>query len=195
MATDGASEQRTFTQEEVGCSDVERFVLELEFIQCLANPWYLNHLAQNKYFEDPAFLNYLKYLEYWRQPQYVQYIKHPHCLAMLNLLQNENFRKALALPQNAEEIHKQQFFHWAHHLANRAKEVAGEAAAGGAEADRGLGCTATNMAIESALAAEGNGVRPAAAVPGSLEAPAAAGGGGDGTADAAGTAVGGEQGE
>jgi hypothetical protein len=31
-----------FTEDEVGCSDQERFVMELEFIQCLANPFYLN---------------------------------------------------------------------------------------------------------------------------------------------------------
>ena len=100
---------------------------------------------------------------------------------------------ACPLLVHQEEIHTQQFFHWAHHLANRAKEVAGTEAAGGAEADRGLGCTATNMAIESALAAEVNGIRSAAAVPGSLQAAGAAAGGGGG-GDAAGTALGGEQG-
>lgn len=33
---------RVYTEDEVGCSDQERFVMELEFIQCLANPFYLN---------------------------------------------------------------------------------------------------------------------------------------------------------
>ncbi|CAG8724721.1 9934_t:CDS:2 [Cetraspora pellucida] len=37
----------------------KRFQIELEFVQCLANPWYLNNLAQRGFFQDPAFLNYL----------------------------------------------------------------------------------------------------------------------------------------
>lgn len=30
------------SQEDIGCSDEKRFLLELEFIQCLSNPHYLN---------------------------------------------------------------------------------------------------------------------------------------------------------
>ena len=30
------------SQEVIGCSDEKRFMLELEFIQCLSNPQYLN---------------------------------------------------------------------------------------------------------------------------------------------------------
>lgn len=39
-----------------------RFQVELEFVQCLGNPNYLNFLAQRGYFKDPAFVNYLAYL-------------------------------------------------------------------------------------------------------------------------------------
>ncbi|KAK3033216.1 hypothetical protein RJ639_033096 [Escallonia herrerae] len=42
----------------------QRFLLELEFVQCLANPTYIHYLAQNRYFEDEAFIGYLKYLMY-----------------------------------------------------------------------------------------------------------------------------------
>ncbi|CAG8502729.1 17576_t:CDS:2 [Dentiscutata erythropus] len=52
----------------------KRFQIELEFVQCLANPWYLNNLAQRGFFQDPAFLNYLKYLKYWQRPEYAKFV-------------------------------------------------------------------------------------------------------------------------
>mmetsp|Transcript_5426 Transcript_5426/g.16441 ORF Transcript_5426/g.16441 Transcript_5426/m.16441 type:complete len:81 (+) Transcript_5426:221-463(+) len=54
------------------CGDGERIKAELEFVQLLANPQYLNYLAQNNYFADPAFVNYLEYLRYWRRPEYAK---------------------------------------------------------------------------------------------------------------------------
>ncbi|EMP41096.1 hypothetical protein UY3_01715 [Chelonia mydas] len=72
-----------------------RFQLELEFVQCLANPNYLNFLAQRGYFKDKSFVNYLKYLLYWKEPEYAKYLKYPQCLHMLELLQYEHFRKEL----------------------------------------------------------------------------------------------------
>nr|DAD47633.1 TPA_asm: hypothetical protein HUJ06_017570 [Nelumbo nucifera] len=76
----------------------QRFLLELEFVQCLANPTYIHYLAQNRYFEDEAFIGYLKYLQYWQRPEYVKFIMYPHCLFFLELLQNSNFRNAMAHP-------------------------------------------------------------------------------------------------
>jgi hypothetical protein len=96
--------RRKCTEEDMGCSDQERGIIELEFVQCLANPHYLNcrhgrcpnspsrmslvwlmsllppslllpGLAQNKYFDDPAFVKYLDYLQYWRQPEYSKLIR------------------------------------------------------------------------------------------------------------------------
>jgi mediator of RNA polymerase II transcription subunit 31 len=52
----------------------ERFVIELEFVQSLANFGYLHSLAQRNYFEDEAFLSYLRYLRYWTRPAYVTVI-------------------------------------------------------------------------------------------------------------------------
>jgi mediator of RNA polymerase II transcription subunit 31 len=78
----------------------QRFLLELEFIQCLANPTYIHYLAQNRYFEDEAFIGYLKYLQYWQRPEYIKFIMYPHCLYFLELLQNPNFRTAMAHPAN-----------------------------------------------------------------------------------------------
>merc|ERR1712168_699228 len=73
--------------------DRQRFEVELEFVQCLSNPHYLNFLAQRGYFDDPAFVNYLDYLTYWKQPNYARFLKYPQCLMFLQLLQHDSFRK------------------------------------------------------------------------------------------------------
>ncbi|XP_061956923.1 mediator of RNA polymerase II transcription subunit 31-like, partial [Populus nigra] len=101
----------------------QRFLLELEFVQCLANPTYIHYLAQNRYFEDEAFIGYLKYLQYWQRPEYVKFIMYPHCLYFLELLQNANFRNAMAHPGNKELAHRQQFFFWKNYRNNRLKHI------------------------------------------------------------------------
>ena len=111
-------------------SDPERtrFLQELEFVCCLANPKYLSHLAQALYFDDPAFVHYLEYLQYWRRKEYASFVVYPHALHFLELLQHESFRKALKDPAVAEQIHCQQFYHW----ENRARLVKPDANANGA---------------------------------------------------------------
>ncbi|KAI8842663.1 hypothetical protein HDU78_007037 [Chytriomyces hyalinus] len=95
-----------------------RLILELEFVQCLANPKYLQFLAQQQYFNDPAFINYLKYLLYWRRPEYAKLIVYPYCLEMLEHLQHESFRNAIALEHTVQLIHQKEFFHWTHWRKN-----------------------------------------------------------------------------
>ncbi|KAF3433224.1 hypothetical protein FNV43_RR24326 [Rhamnella rubrinervis] len=101
----------------------QRFLLELEFVQCLANPTYIHYLAQNRYFEDEAFIGYLKYLQYWQRPEYIKFIMYPHCLFFLELLQNPNFRNAMAHPGNKELAHRQQFYFWKNYRNNRLKHI------------------------------------------------------------------------
>lgn len=101
----------------------QRFLLELEFVQCLANPTYIHYLAQNRYFEDEAFIGYLKYLQYWQQPEYIKFIMYPHCLFFLELLQNANFRNAMAHPGSKEVAHRQQFYFWKNYRNNRLKHI------------------------------------------------------------------------
>ncbi|KAG8092593.1 hypothetical protein GUJ93_ZPchr0012g20829 [Zizania palustris] len=101
----------------------QRFLLELEFIQCLANPIYIHYLAQNRYFEDEAFIGYLKYLMYWQRPEYIKYIMYPHCLFFLELLQNANFRNAMAHPASKEIAHREQYFFWKNYRNNRMKHI------------------------------------------------------------------------
>ncbi|GAB2272656.1 Mediator of RNA polymerase II transcription subunit 31, partial [Dionaea muscipula] len=95
----------------------QRFLLELEFVQCLANPTYIHYLAQNRYFDDEAFIGYLKYLQYWQRPEY------PHCLYFLELLQNSSFRTAMAHPGKKELAHRQQFYFWKSYRNNRLKHI------------------------------------------------------------------------
>ncbi|KAL9593999.1 MAG: hypothetical protein Q9219_007274 [cf. Caloplaca sp. 3 TL-2023] len=76
-----------------------RFELELEFVQSLANPYYLNHLASQKYLQDPCFIEYLKYLQYFTRPEYTRYLSYPGpTLKALELLQQDKFRQEILSP-------------------------------------------------------------------------------------------------
>ncbi|KAJ3172224.1 hypothetical protein HDU88_007042 [Geranomyces variabilis] len=101
----------------------KRFQLELEFVQCLANPQYLQFLAQQHYFSDPAFLNYLAYLRYWQQPQYATYITYPYALHILDLLQHPAFRHACSAADTTRFIHEKEYWHWRTYRKNRMPEA------------------------------------------------------------------------
>jgi len=106
-----------------------RFLMELEFVQCLANPLYLHLvLAQGRYFQDNCFINYLKYLLYWKRQPYVKYIVYPHCLRFLELLQEDSFRKALTDPKFVDCIHQQQYYHWQYYRNKRLQPSTGDPA-------------------------------------------------------------------
>jgi len=57
-------------------ANLNRFELELEFVQALANPHYLESLAIQGILNQPAFVNYLKYLTYWldKDKGYTQFV-------------------------------------------------------------------------------------------------------------------------
>ncbi|EMR10541.1 hypothetical protein PNEG_01249 [Pneumocystis murina B123] len=92
--------------------ELRRFEQELEFIQCLASPWYLNFLAQSKYLSCPVFLNYLKYLEYWRRPEYAQFLTYPICLYHLTLLNDEQFRIDISREDLARRMNDEIYYQW-----------------------------------------------------------------------------------
>ncbi|KAF4595238.1 Mediator of RNA polymerase II transcription subunit 31 [Ophiocordyceps camponoti-floridani] len=83
--------QQPPTDEEPLYGGYSRFEMELEFVQSLANPFYLNHLASQKLLTQPAFIAYLAYLQYWASPPYVKYLVYPGpTLRNLELLQQES---------------------------------------------------------------------------------------------------------
>eukprot|EP01025_Chloroclados_australasicus_P063525 TRINITY_DN8411_c0_g1_i2.p2 TRINITY_DN8411_c0_g1~~TRINITY_DN8411_c0_g1_i2.p2 ORF type:complete len:187 (-),score=22.20 TRINITY_DN8411_c0_g1_i2:743-1303(-) len=114
---------RQATTEDIGCSEHDRFELELEFVQCLGNPEYLNWLAQTQYFEDAAFIKYLAYLMYWKEPAYCQYVLMPHCLYMLERLQDEGFRRALRNKSTTQAMTWQQHYFYMHYRKNRLRDA------------------------------------------------------------------------
>ncbi|KAJ8521167.1 hypothetical protein ONZ45_g2084 [Pleurotus djamor] len=90
-----------------------RFELELEFVQALANPFYLHSLAQQNYFEQPAFVNYLEYLLYWKEKEYARFIHYPHALHHLELLQSAQFRAMMKKDEALREyLQQKQYDHW-----------------------------------------------------------------------------------
>ncbi|PVU99143.1 hypothetical protein BB559_000971 [Furculomyces boomerangus] len=103
------SDQNNLESEEID-EEKERFLVELEFVQCLANPWYIN--SQQSYFESSEFINYIKYLQYWKNPEYSKYIIYPNALAFLDLLQHKPFRDAMKINEEATAIHEQQYYNW-----------------------------------------------------------------------------------
>lgn len=119
-------------------AEQERFEVELEFVQCLSTPAYLQFLSQNRYLEDPAFLRYLSYLSYWRRPEYARFLTHPSCLYFLGALRHPRFRAAIAHDDYMALVHAQQGFAWQFGGGGRAAAAAaagrafeGEAAGGG----------------------------------------------------------------
>jgi mediator of RNA polymerase II transcription subunit 31 len=82
-----------------------RFEIELEFVQSLASPYYLNHLASQKVLNRPAFVAYLAYLRYWTRPPYLKYLTYPGpTLRHLELLQQERFRQDILSPDLVQRL-------------------------------------------------------------------------------------------
>ncbi|KAL0937311.1 mediator of rna polymerase ii transcription subunit 31 [Colletotrichum truncatum] len=82
-----------------------RFEIELEFVQALANPFYLNHLATQKLLNRPEFVAYLAYLQYWTRPPYLKYLMYPGpTLKHLELLQQEQFRQDIISPDLVQRL-------------------------------------------------------------------------------------------
>lgn len=107
--------------------DETRFILELEFVQCLANADYLHWLALNKYLDDPAFVAFLRYLSYWRRPEYARFLVYPQALAILELLGRAEVRREVGRVQYKDFLQDQQLLQWRFYLNNR-RRLAGAGA-------------------------------------------------------------------
>ncbi|TNJ29814.1 putative SOH1 protein [Giardia muris] len=76
----------------------ERLALDLEFVNLLAIPEYVQALADAEYFKDERFLTYLQYLQYFRHLPYVRLLRYPRSLFMLEHLLDPAFRATLNEP-------------------------------------------------------------------------------------------------
>lgn len=76
---------------------------DIEFLQLLSNPYYINVLKERKYFDDPQFIKYLNYLQYLKKNEFVKYIKYTNSFIILDLLINEDNRKALLNSRDLSE--------------------------------------------------------------------------------------------
>ena len=101
-----------------------RFTLELEFIELLSNPHYIQYLVQQQYIQQPHFITYIKYLQYWTTPYYIHYIQHIYSLYMLEQLQSAEYRSNLQSQTNiiVDTLFNTGFFHWRSFKYNRYME-------------------------------------------------------------------------
>jgi mediator of RNA polymerase II transcription subunit 31 len=88
-------------------------VEELEFLQCLANPDYVQWLAAQGYLEDSAFLDFLKYLRYWRKPPHIYHVVYPQGLRMLEMLLDPSVRCRMHLLDARALLMTQMMGKWA----------------------------------------------------------------------------------
>ncbi|VDN12904.1 unnamed protein product [Dibothriocephalus latus] len=100
-----------------------RFQIELEFVQCLGNPNYLNCtiLSQQGCFDKSEFINYLAYLQYWKEPAYSKYLLYVYCGAIGELLYLYIFNIARA--PSARFIDDQVLLHWQSYLRKRSELI------------------------------------------------------------------------
>ncbi|VEL12400.1 unnamed protein product [Protopolystoma xenopodis] len=88
-----------------------RFQIELEFVQCLANPHYLTCRPLLRFLITLSFLLTLQ-------------ISYPYCLHLLDLLQSAEFRREIARAPVARFIDDQMLLHWQHYLRKRTLLIA-----------------------------------------------------------------------
>lgn len=85
--------------------NLSAFADTAQFVQSLANPQYLNHLASRKLLTNPSFVAYLDYLQYWSRPPYLKYLTYPGpTLKSLQLLQEERFRQDIISPDLVQAL-------------------------------------------------------------------------------------------
>lgn len=91
---------------------MSRFEIELEFVQCLSNPYYLHHLSREGTLDTEQFKDLLEYLSYWRTPEYSQHLLYPQALNILTLLKDPAFVKSLSNPLTIDFLIEQQYLLW-----------------------------------------------------------------------------------
>ncbi|OAV87433.1 hypothetical protein PTTG_29434 [Puccinia triticina 1-1 BBBD Race 1] len=80
-----------------------RFEEDLEFVQSLANPHFVQELTLNGALRSETMINYLEYLKYFHQPDYARFVRYPNALKILDLLNSsEQFRTMIETQEHAQ---------------------------------------------------------------------------------------------
>ena len=93
-------------------SELERFELELEFVQALANPSYAHFLALEGFLDDDRMIRFIHHLQYFERPEYARFVLYPHALAFRRALTSKAFRRAMANPRFARQCAETQRATW-----------------------------------------------------------------------------------
>ena len=78
MATTETKTNGTKSHDPEFYAGYSRFEVELEFVQTLSNPYYLQYLADQKFLENDEFIAYLEYLQYFKEPKYLKFLQYAH---------------------------------------------------------------------------------------------------------------------
>ncbi|SIO73573.1 mediator complex subunit 31, putative [Babesia microti strain RI] len=89
-----------------------RLESEIEFLQSLTDPRYLHYLSKEGYFLQNEFLNYLKYLRYLLKEPYIKHLRFPTSIAILNILEDEDFRMSMLKESCVQALCDQLDYHW-----------------------------------------------------------------------------------
>ncbi|PLW52028.1 hypothetical protein PCASD_02110 [Puccinia coronata f. sp. avenae] len=76
---------------------------DLEFVQSLANPHFVQELTLNGILGSEAMINYLKHLKYFHEPDYAKFIRYPNSLKILDLLNSSpQFQTMMETQEHAQ---------------------------------------------------------------------------------------------
>ncbi|KAH9809723.1 SOH1-domain-containing protein [Melampsora americana] len=90
-----------------------RFEEDLEFVQSLANPHFVQELTLKGILASEPMVNYLNYLKYFHDPQYAVFIRYPNCLLILDLLnKSEKFRTMIESQESAQFLSDKLIQNW-----------------------------------------------------------------------------------
>lgn len=95
---------------------MSRFEVELEFVECLANPAYLAFMSQQPgLLGDARFRAYLVHLlATWTRPSHAALVAYPDGVAHLRrLVEEPGFGDALRDPVFVQTLHREQYERWA----------------------------------------------------------------------------------
>ncbi|POW12442.1 hypothetical protein PSTT_04506 [Puccinia striiformis] len=90
-----------------------RFEEDLEFVQSLANPHFVQELTLNGALRSETMISYLQYLKYFHDPDYARFVRYPNSLKILDLLNcSEQSRTMIETDQHAQLLTNKLIQNW-----------------------------------------------------------------------------------